>query len=62
MAEVNRLWAGLAETLTRPEGTTRWSTRGLAKRVGVSASTVARVWQEGRLKPHRTKTFRFSRR
>jgi transposase len=51
----------LAETLTRPEGTTHWSTRRLAQRVGVSASTVARVWQEGRLKPHRSETFKFSR-
>ncbi|HVL52796.1 MAG TPA: IS630 family transposase [Vitreimonas sp.] len=51
----------LATTLTRPEGTTHWSTRRLAKRVGVSPSTVARVWQEGRLKPHRTETFKFSR-
>lgn len=51
----------LATTLTRPEGTTNWSTRRLAKQVGVSASTVARVWHEGRLKPHRTETFKFSR-
>jgi transposase len=50
----------LAETLTRPQGTTHWSTRRLAKEVGVSASTVARVWQEGRLKPHRSESFKFS--
>ena len=48
-------------TLTKPEDTTHWSTRRLAKRIGVSASTVARVWHEGRLKPHRTETFKFSR-
>ncbi len=51
----------LAETLTPPEGATHWSTRRLAPRVGVSASTVGRVWQEGRLKPHRTETFKYSR-
>ena len=28
---------------------------------GVSASTVARVWQEGRLRPHRVETFKYSR-
>lgn len=44
----------LATTLTKPEGTTHWSTRRLASEVGVSASTDARVWAEGRLKPHRT--------
>ena len=51
----------LAETLTPPEGTTHWSTRRLAKRVGVSAATVGRVWHEERLKPHRTETFKYSR-
>ena len=51
----------LAATLTPPEATTHWSTRRLAKRVGVSPSTVARVWHEGRLKPHRTETFKYSR-
>jgi transposase len=51
----------LAATLTRPEATIHWSTRRLAKRVGVSASTVARVCREGRLKPHLTETFKFSR-
>ena len=60
------VWPGgreriLAETLTPPEGATHWSTRRLAARVGVSASTVGRVWQEGRLKPHRIETFKYSR-
>jgi transposase len=50
----------LAETLRPPEGATHWSTRRLAERVGVSAATVGRVWQEGRLKPHRTETFKYS--
>jgi transposase len=51
----------LAETLTKPEGMTHWSTRRLAKQVGVSRSTVGRVWHEGHLKPHRRETFKFSR-
>jgi transposase len=50
----------LTETLTPPEGATHWSTRRLAPRVGVSASTVGRVWREGRLKPHRSETFKYS--
>jgi len=50
----------LAETLTPPEGATHWSRERLAKRVGVSASTVGRVWKEGRLKPHRSETFKYS--
>ena len=51
----------LATTLTKPEATTHWSRARLATQVGVSASTVGRVWAEGRLKPHRTETFKFSR-
>ena len=33
----------------------------MAERVGVSASTVGRVWNEGQLKPHRVETFKYSR-
>jgi transposase len=50
----------LAETLTPPEATTHWSRERLARQVGVSASTVGRVWAEGRLKPHRTESFKYS--
>jgi len=51
----------LAATLTRPATTTHWSRARLAKQVGVSPSTVGRVWAEGRLKPHRVETFKYSR-
>jgi transposase len=51
----------LAATLVRPEATTHWSRARLAKQVGVSASTIGRVWAEGRLKPHRVETFKYSR-
>ena len=51
----------LAATLTPPEATTQWSRARLAKQVGVSASTVGRVWAEERLKPHRSETFKYSR-
>jgi transposase len=50
----------LATTLTPPEGATHWSTRRLAKAVGVSPNTILRIWREGRLKPHRVETFKFS--
>jgi transposase/transposase-like protein len=50
----------LATTLTPPEGATHWSTRRLAKAVGVSPNTILRIWREGRLKPHRTETFKYS--
>ena len=52
----------LAATLTPPEATTHWSRARLAKRGRrQSPSTVGRVWAEGRLKPHRVETFKYSR-
>jgi len=43
-----------------PEGETHWSTRTMAKKVGVSKDTVQRVWSARGLKPHLVKTFRLS--
>ena len=36
-----------------PDGSTHWTCRKLAKAVGVSKSTVQRVWTQAPLKPHR---------
>jgi len=49
-------------TLTeRPaDGSTHWSTRSLARVVGVSAETVRRVWAAHGLKPWRVETFKLS--
>ncbi len=43
-----------------PDGTTHWSARRIARRVGMSTTTVQRVWGEAALKPHRVETFKFS--
>ncbi|MBA2372350.1 MAG: IS630 family transposase [Chloroflexi bacterium] len=51
----------IATTLTQPADATHWSTRRLAKAVGASRTTVARIWKAERLKPHRVETFKFSR-
>jgi transposase len=45
---------------TKPEDATQWSTRGLARASGVSASTVQRIWRAFSLQPHRTETFKLS--
>ncbi len=45
----------------RPPDATQWSTRSLAKAVGVSRSTVHRIWQAFGLQPHRSDTFKLSR-
>ena len=47
-------------TKTVPAGTTHWSVRTMAARVGVSPATVQRVWSELGLKPHRVDTFKVS--
>ena len=47
-------------TQTKPENATHWSTRSLAKELGVSPSMVYRVWKANRLKPHLTETFKVS--
>jgi transposase len=51
----------IARTLSEPPaGTTHWSTRRLAREVGMSTTTVWRIWRQAGLKPHRTETFKFS--
>jgi len=44
----------------QPAGKTHWSTRQMAKRAGVSQSSVARIWRAFHLKPHRRRTFTLS--
>jgi transposase len=44
----------------QPINATHWSTRTLARALGVSRSLVHRVWQANGLKPHRVKTFKLS--
>jgi transposase len=43
-----------------PAGTTHWSVRDMAEVIGMSPSTVHRLWAELGLKPHRTETFKWS--
>ena len=58
--------AVLAETLADkgkpPEhlGVTHWSTRLMADRLGISFSSVARIWRKWDIQPHRIETFKFS--
>jgi transposase len=52
----------VALTLKPPgAGITHWTTRDLARKTGVSHSTVHRLWQAHALKPHRLTTFKFTR-
>ncbi len=43
-----------------PKGATHWSSREMAKRVGLSHMTVSRIWRAFGLQPHRAETFKLS--
>jgi len=55
IAEIVRLT--LQET---PDGQTHWTCRGMARRVGVSKTTVQVIWSQLGLKPHLSETFKVS--
>ena len=44
----------------KPTDATHWSTRDLAKKVGMSPSSVGRIWQAFGLKPWQADTFKLS--
>lgn len=51
----------VVETIeTMPKGASRWSTRDMAKKSGISHNTIARIWRTFGLKPHRIETFQLS--
>lgn len=45
---------------TTPKGATHWSTRQMADNVGLSRTTIGRVWRAFGLQPHRTESFKLS--
>jgi transposase len=53
--------AVVAATMRAPRAATHWSSRTLAKEVGLSFSTVQRIWRQHRLQPHRVGRFKFSK-
>jgi transposase len=46
---------------TQPAAATHWSTRSMARHVGLSQTMVSRVWRAFGLQPHRQETFKLSR-
>lgn len=57
-ADIERV---ITKTLeSKPKAATHWSTRGMAAELGLSQSTVSRIWRAFGLKPHRVKTFKLS--
>ncbi len=57
-ADVERVVALTLETT--PTDATHWSTRSMARRSGLSHSTINRIWRAFGLQPHRTETFKLS--
>jgi transposase len=45
----------------KPAAATHWSTRTLAEHLGLSATTIRRIWTRNGLKPHLQRTFKLSR-
>lgn len=57
--------AEVEEVITRtleskPDNATHWSTRSMAKAVGLSQTAVVRIWHAFGLQPHRSETFKLS--
>lgn len=48
-------------TQTTPPNATHWSTRTMAREVGISEASVRRIWRAHGLKPHRVESFKISR-
>ena len=45
---------------TTPRDATHWSVRTMATEMGVSRTTVHRIWKQHKLQPHRVETFKLS--
>jgi len=50
----------IIEATRPPKGKNRWSIRSMAREVGISRSTVQRIWNHNQIKPHRIETFKIS--
>src|ERR1041384_4570424 len=59
---VKRVEAVVTKTLeSMPANSTHWSTRLMAKKVGLSQTAVVRIWHAFGLQPHRVENFKFSK-
>jgi len=58
-ADVERVITRTLET--KPRDATHWSTRSMAKVVGLNQTAISRIWRAFSLQPHRSETFKLSR-
>jgi len=54
-------YRAITEAVTKPPARSRWSTRSMGRKLGISDTTVQRLWQANDIKPHRTRTFKVSK-
>ena len=47
-------------TQSTPTNATQWSTRTMAREMGISKASVSRIWRASGLKPHRVESFKVS--
>jgi transposase len=47
-------------TQSTPANATQWSTRTMAREMGISKASVSRIWRASGLKPHRVESFKVS--
>src|SRR5665811_265923 len=47
-------------TQSIPSNATQWSTRSMAREMGISKASVSRIWRASGLKPHRVESFKVS--
>lgn len=56
-----KIEAVIVRTLeSQPRDATHWSSRAMAREVGISTSSVQRIWRAFGLQPHRSETFKLS--
>src|SRR5512140_2459064 len=58
-ADVERVITRTLET--KPRDGTHWSTRSMARAVGLNQTAISRIWRAFSLQPHRSETFKLSR-
>ena len=52
----------VARTLeTKPHNATHWSTRSMAKAMGMSQTAISKIWRSLNIQPHRQETFKLSK-
>jgi transposase len=57
---VDKIQQVITRVTQPPKGKRRWSTRTMARQVGISPDSVHRIWKANDLKPHLTRTFKLS--